>query len=366
MPPDTQIVRATGTMLDLRPEGERRLPPIELGRETPALVHDVEGFYSSMAEIFERWVTRRKNDKTQRTYRNHGMRFIHWLGLRWPEEAQELLRVNSEDVQAYRDFLIGEGAAGTTVDQRLSALCRFYEFVIRQAAKGRLPVNILNPAHPDFVSRENAEARKPARALILEQLHEVLTLPSGDDLVALRDRAILNVGFAMGFRVSTLCRLEPTSFFEDSRNGPQVRYWQKGDKEETDGINSKAFVAVRQYRDAGTITSGPLFRPRANRNSKKLADRPVSERGMSAILQSYFDRIPGGLEPRRNDDGEEVLVPVFSPHSIRATTATILDSQEVQRAKIQKLLGHKKPETTDGYCQTEHAGRDSASHLMPL
>ena len=76
---------------------------------------------------------------------------------------------------------------------------------------------------------------------------------------------------------------------------------------------------------------------------------------MTDLLQSYLDRVPGGMEPTRTGDGEEVLVSVFSPHSIRATTATILDGQEVARAKIQKLLGHKKPETTDGYCQTEHA-----------
>lgn len=378
-----RIVRATGTILDLSPDSrlpsadvletevlipaERRLPPIEHGRATPALVRQVHGFYDSVAEIFERWVTRRKNERTQRTYRNHGLRFIQWLGLRWPDEASELLRVTSEDVQAYRDSLIAEGAAPTTVDQRLSALSRFYEFVIRQAAKGRLPINVLNPAHPDFVSRENAEAKKPARALTLEQLHECLSLPDGSGLVALRDRALLNVGFAMGFRVSTLCRLGPTDFFEDQRNGPQVRYWQKGDRnEKPQGVNSKAFVAVRQYRDAAKITSGALFRPRANRSSEKLADRHMSERGMTDLLQSYLDRVPGGMEPTRTESGEEVLVSVFSPHSIRATTATILDGQEVTRAKIQKLLGHKKPETTDGYCQTEHAGRDSASHQMPL
>jgi site-specific recombinase XerD len=294
------------------------------------------------------------------------MQFAWWLGLRWPDEAHELLRVTAEDVQAYRDFLLGEDAAPTTVDQRLSALCRFYEYLIRQAAKGRLPINVLNPAHPDFVPRENAEARSPTRALSLEQLHELLSLPSGDSLVALRDRAILNVGLAMGFRVSTLCRLEPTDFFEDPRDGPSVRYWQKGGKQETEGIHSKAFVAVRQYRDAARITSGALFRPRANRSSKKLADRPMSERGMSELLQGYLDRVPGGLEPRRNASGEEGIVSVFSPHSLRATTATILDGQRVPRARIQALLAHKKPETTDGYCRTEYTGRDSASHAMPL
>ena len=359
-------IKSTGAEL-VAGEGERRLPPILHGKATPEVVREVESFYSTVAEIFDAWVTRRSNKKTQATCRNHVMQFVAWCEIPWPDHAHKLLAVTVNDVKLYRDSLLAARTPPKTIHGRLSAICRFYEYLIRVAAKGKLPINVFNPAHPDFVERENDEAEEPTKALSVEELHELLSLPSGDGIVAYRDRAILTVAAAMGFRISTLVRLEVHDIFEDPKLGPVVRYWQKGDKKEKpQGIHSKAFVAVRQYKEAAQITSGPLFRPRRNRNTEKLSTRPMSERGMSRLLQSYLDRIPGAMEKRRDKDGNEILVSKFTPHSFRATFATILDQQGVQRPKIQKALGHKKPETTDGYCRTEYTGRDSASHQMPL
>ena len=145
-----------------------------------------------------------------------------------------------------------------------------------------------------------------------------------------------------------------------------MRYWFKGDNTALDGIHPKAFVAVRQYREVAGIAAGPLFRPQANRGSEKLANRRMHKNTMARLIQSYLNRVPGGMVPRQNAHGEEVLFSYFTPHSLRATTATLLDQRDVPRVRIQELLKHAKPETTDGYCQNEWAPRDSASHAMPL
>ena len=348
-------------------QAERRLPPILEGKATPQVIREVESFYHSVASIFERWVARRKNKKTQATYRNHIMKFIEWCQVSWPENSHELLQATVDDVQTYRDELLAAETPAKTIHGRLSALSRFYEYLIRVAAKAKLPINVFNPAHPDLVDREGDDPEEPTRSFSLEQLHQLLSLPVGDDPIALRDRAILTVAAAMGFRVSTLVRLEAHDIYKDPADGPVVRYWQKGNKkEDAQGIHSKAFVAVCQYKAAAGITSGPLFRPRANRNTDKLADRAVSTSGMTKILQDYLNLLPDAWELRRNKEGEEVRVPKFSPHSFRATFATLLDQKGVGRPKSQNALGHKKPETTDGYCRNEYSGRESASHDMPL
>src|SRR5436305_13796117 len=70
------------------------LPPILLGRATPAVARQVENFYNSVAEIFERWVARRESKHTQRAYKGDVLAFVEFLGLRWPDEATRLFAVS--------------------------------------------------------------------------------------------------------------------------------------------------------------------------------------------------------------------------------------------------------------------------------
>ena len=63
------------------------LPPILVGRYTPAVETQVKQFYLSVAEIFERWVTRRSSKNTQRAYRGDVLAFVSFLELDWPDES---------------------------------------------------------------------------------------------------------------------------------------------------------------------------------------------------------------------------------------------------------------------------------------
>ena len=62
----------------------RRPPPILAGTLTPEVYSRVEGFYSGVAEIFERWVRRCVSPHTRRSYRDGVMSFVRYLGLVWP------------------------------------------------------------------------------------------------------------------------------------------------------------------------------------------------------------------------------------------------------------------------------------------
>src|SRR4051812_13278920 len=88
-PVTTELVPATT---------QAELPPILLGRATPAVARQVEDFYNSVAEIFERWVARRESKHTQRAYRGDVLAFVEFLGLRWPKDATGLLTTSVTDV----------------------------------------------------------------------------------------------------------------------------------------------------------------------------------------------------------------------------------------------------------------------------
>ena len=102
-------------------ETQAELPPILAGRHTPAVEAQVGSFYVSVAEIFERWVTRRSSKHTQRAYRQDVMDFVRFLGIRWPEESTRLFTVSVADVLAFRDRMLAEAKAPKTINRRIAS-----------------------------------------------------------------------------------------------------------------------------------------------------------------------------------------------------------------------------------------------------
>src|SRR5437763_9811764 len=101
------------------------LPAILAGSFTPAIRARVEDFFSSLASIFESWVARRQSRHTQRAYREDVMAFVKFMGLTWPNDAMELLRVSVQDVQRFRGQLVSQNAAPKTLNRRISSVIEF-------------------------------------------------------------------------------------------------------------------------------------------------------------------------------------------------------------------------------------------------
>ena len=112
-------------------ETELELPPILVGRATPAVEAQVGSFYSSVAAIFERWVTRRSSTHTQRAYRQDVMDFVQFLGLRWPDESTRLFTVSIAEVQVFCDQMVAESKAPKTINRRIASLSSFYKYGYR-------------------------------------------------------------------------------------------------------------------------------------------------------------------------------------------------------------------------------------------
>lgn len=85
----------------------------------------------------------------------------------------------------------------------------------------------------------------------------------------------------------------------------------------------------------------------------------LSPRGSS---NTYLERLPGAMVEA--DDGSRDCR--YSPHTLRATTATLLDEAGVPIKRIQELLGHKDMRVTRAYIKLLRDTKKSASHDMPL
>lgn len=341
------------------------LPPVLRGHETPQVAARVERFYVSIAEIFERWVTRRKSEHTQRAYREDVMSFVQFVGIEWPRGAIDLLTVSLKDVQAFRDELISKGAAPKTLNRRISSLSSFYKYLGAAAAELRLPITVSNPAHAQFIARESTDARDETRALTATRARQLMGLPVGDGVLAYRDRAILKFYLYSGVRLSTGCALKVSDFHQEHEQAT-IRINEKGGKRRTIGLHFAAAEAIREYLEAAGITSGPLFRPQQNSRNEELADRHMNPVTMYLLIQSYLSRLPGAMVEEERPDGSKGKRCIYTPHSLRATTATLLLDAGVDIRKVQELLGHRHITTTQIYDKRRRSTAESASHDVPI
>jgi len=341
------------------------LPPLLAGHYTPALKRRLEQFYRSVAGIFEAWVDRRPSPHTRRAYRTDVMSFVRFLGLAWPEDSLELLKVSIREVQAFRDQLKRGGAAPKTINRRVSSVSSFYKYLAGAAAELRLPITVPNPAHAQFIAREPAEAREERRALSASRARQLMSLPAGESVLGWRDRAILKFYLYTGARLATGCRLRVSDFHQDGEEAT-LRLHEKGDKRRTIGLHYQAAQAITDYLRAAGLSSGPLFRPRLNSRSDKLAPRGMDPVTMYRVVESYLEALPGAVKEVQLPDGTVAERCIYTPHSLRATTATLLLDAGVDIRKVQELLGHRHITTTQIYDKRRRSASESASHEVPI
>jgi integrase/recombinase XerD len=353
---------ASKALIPLPPEN---LPQVLAGAETPAIKKRVGWFYTSVAEIFEAWVARHKSEHTRRAYREDVMSFIRFLGLEWPRDSTQLLAALISDVQAFRDLMIESSHAPKTINRRIASLSSFYKYLAAAATELRLPITVPNPAHSQFIARESSDPRKETRALSASRARQLMNMPVGEGVIDYRDRAILKLYLYSGIRLSTGCRLKVSDFHQEG-DAATIRLHEKGDKRRTIGLHYSAAQAISEYLEAAGIKSGPLFRPRLNPSSKRLAERAMDEATMYRIIQRYLESLPGALKELAYQDGATGVGCIYTPHSLRAPTATLLLEAGVDIRKVQDLLGHSHITTTQIYDKRRRSTTESASHDMPI
>jgi integrase len=111
---------------------------------------------------------------------------------------------------------------------------------------------------------------------------------------------------------------------------------------------------------------------RARRHSRKpeLGEKAIGLVTMYRLLQGYLARLPGSLreEEVAGADGavRKVKRCVYTPHSLRATTATLLLEAGVDIIKVKDLLGHRHVTTTQIYDKRRRSAKEGASHDVPI
>jgi integrase/recombinase XerC len=218
----------------------------------------------------------------------------------------------------------------SSIGRKLSAIKSFFRFLLREGVVARDPTL--------HIGSPKQEQPLPTH-LTVDDMFRLLEAPLADTPAGLRDRAILEVLYSCGVRVSELVAL---SWSDVDPTLEVVRVRGKGNKERIVPIGRKALEALEQYRRQIPQLVTPKNRGAVFDVSLITAPVFLNSRGGRLTTRSVA-RLVGGYA---RDCG---IVLNTSPHALRHSFATHLLEAGADLRAIQELLGHSSLSTTQRY-----------------
>jgi integrase/recombinase XerD len=244
-------------------------------------------------------------------------------------KGRGLAQAREQDLFA---FLASRGGKATSAARMLSTLKRFYRYGLRERRVAADPTLKLDP--PKRVPRF-------PKSLSEADVEALLGAPDADTPRGLRDRAMLEVLYASGLRVSELVALKT---FETNLDAGVVRILGKGSKERLVPLGEEAVAWVQRY----------LREARPALLKRKSSDALfVTDRGAGMTRQAFWHLLR--RHGRRAIPGKQL-----SPHVLRHAFATHLINHGADLRVVQMLLGHADISTTQIYT---HVARERLKAL---
>jgi len=262
------------------------------------------------------------------TVKNYSHEIGEFIAFAREQGVTQLEQIDRNVLRLYLTWLAAERKARGSIARRLSELRSFGKWLVRQ---GVLKTNVF-----DSVSAPSQGKRLP-EYLERDQAAALVTAPDTSTPAGLRDRAILEVMYAAGLRVSELVGLNVDNV--DLARG-QARVWGKGGKERVALLGQPAVRALKAYLRDG--------RPKLLKGKSSQAlfinqrgGGRLTTRAIGMILCKYAKRadVPGRVHP----------------HLLRHTFATHLLDGGADLRVVQELLGHADLATTQIYTHVTQA-----------
>jgi len=276
-----------------------------------------------MQEVFNRYLDyldaeRNASHYTVRNYTHDLLDFFSYLK---SKKISSLNEVDKQVLRGYLSHLMKEGFARVSISRKLSAIRSFYRYLLREELVATSPIA--------DTSSPKLDKRLP-KFLTLEEAVRLLEAPDSSTALGQRDRALMELLYASGLRVSELVSLDLEQINLETN---EIRVWGKGAKERMVLMGKPAAAALASYLSQG--------RPRLLGKKKGYAlflnrdGGRLTERSIQRILRKYT-RV-AGIKKR------------VHPHLLRHTFATHLLDGGADLRVVQELLGHASLVSTQIY-----------------
>lgn len=265
---------------------------------------------------------------TLRNYRHYLRRFNKWFGTQ--KHMRDIFDLELKDVRLYRVYL---SRFKTPQGKNLSVKTQAYHIIALRAFLKFLIKNDFDVLSPDKIDVPKFKSRS-VKFLNGQQVDRFLAAPKIDDVMGLRDKAILEVLFSTGLRVSELTSLDKNRIDFERR---EMGIIGKGGKARVVFLSSRASLWIKKYLAQRTDAYKPLFirhsgkmGPDVDEESMRLTDRSVQR-----MVKKYAKKINLAVD--------------VTPHVLRHSFATDLLVAGADIRSVQEMLGHENIQTTQVY-----------------
>ncbi|MCL4121205.1 UNVERIFIED_CONTAM: hypothetical protein GTU68_052889 [Idotea baltica] len=264
------------------------------------------------------WMERGLSENTLASYRNDLVKLLQWL----EDNHYKCVSISAMGLNEYQAYLVDKEYKQTSRARMLSALRRFFQYLHREKIRGDDPTALLiSPKLPQRLPKDLSE----------DQVNDLLEAPNVEDPLELRDRAMLELLYATGLRVTELVSLTMENL--SLRQGV-VRVTGKGDKERLVPMGENAVDWIQTFLDHG--------RPALLGEKSSDVVFP-SKRARQMTRQTFWHRIKHYAVIAGIDSDK------LSPHVLRHAFATHLLNYGADLRVVQMLLGHSDLSTTQIY-----------------
>ena len=258
---------------------------------------------------------------TLTAYRHDLERFLNFIQHYDESLLMDFGKMDRQTIRHFLGYEYEEGNSAKTVARRLASIKALFKYLVQAE------VILDNPA--DHVKTPKSQTRIPT-FIQLNKIDDLMNMPDTSTITGLRDKAILEVFYATGMRLSELVGLNIGSI---SPKEKILKVLGKGNKERLIPFGNPAKYAMESYlkkrgHSWASLRETPLFTGHG--------DKRISVRTIQARVRIYLTTILGGAEGA-------------SPHTLRHTFGTHLLERGADIRSIQELLGHSSISSTQIY-----------------
>ena len=267
------------------------------------------------------WLTTGASKNTLSAYRSDLKIFSQWLN------ETSLIEVNKKLIQDYFLYRQSTHISSSTQSRVLTCLHSFYQFLLDN--------NLINTDPTEQLSYPKLETKLPV-FLNIQEVEKLLEAPNSSSLFGQRDRAMLELLYSCGLRVSELINL---SYHNINIKEEFIRIHGKGNKER---ILPMGEIAI-DYLTAYESNSRPILLKNGQSDSYFLSNRgkAMSRQNFFYIIKAYATQ--AGIDKP------------LSPHSLRHAFATHLVQKGADLRSVQLMLGHSDISSTQLYTHIQNA-----------
>ncbi len=262
------------------------------------------------------------SDHTVKSYREDLTQAIEFFRTKYEGQKLTPAQITSRHLRAFMVWLSEQEYAKTTIARRIAAVRTWFKFLCRQGTLNTNPADGLRAPRQD---------KKLPHFLSIDALKKLLDAPS-TEATGLRDRAILEILYSAGLRVSELTGLNLADIDQDA-GVATIR--GKGKKERLAFFGQASLKALKIWLTARQ----ELLADKIARNTEAVFlnkhGTRLTSRSVGRLVEKYLAQ--AGLDPRT------------SPHTLRHSFATHLLDRGADIRSVQELLGHSSLATTQIY-----------------